>query len=61
MRYFKDRVLSQSRYDQIPAEKREGYMVRGIFVDRDKPDFLTHYQKINAIHPEQEKGGRGNE
>jgi 2-oxoglutarate ferredoxin oxidoreductase subunit beta len=61
MRYFKDRVLSQSRYDQIPPEKREGYMVRGIFVDRDKPDFLTHYQRINAIHPEQEKGGRGNE
>lgn len=52
MRYFKDYVLPHKRYEQLPTEEQQGYMSRGVFADRDKPDFLQTYWKMNAMDPD---------
>lgn len=52
MLYFKDHVLPWKRYEQMPLEEKAGYMPRGVFADRDKPDFLKTYRKINNMDPD---------
>lgn len=52
MRYFKDHALPVKRFEQLPEDQRTGFMARGVFADRDKPDFLQTYRTINAAESE---------
>lgn len=61
MEYFKDFSLAKSRYEQMPAEQKAGYIARGVFTDLDTPDFLTSYYRIHGLDPVAQNGGNKNE
>lgn len=48
MNYFKEKAIFKSRYDKLGEEERLGYLATGVFVDRDRPDFLTVYKQLNS-------------
>ncbi len=47
MNYLKQLVVPQSSYEALPDEEREKHFPSGILANRDKPDFLTLYQRYN--------------
>ncbi|HPL28319.1 MAG TPA: 2-oxoacid:ferredoxin oxidoreductase subunit beta, partial [Anaerolineae bacterium] len=57
MRRLKDDAIPVERAKGMPPEQLEGKIVRGVFVDRDTPEFTERYQKVIAMAQAQAKGG----
>lgn len=46
MRKLKEDSIPVERARELPPEQREGKIIRGVFVDRDIPEFTERYQKV---------------
>jgi 2-oxoglutarate ferredoxin oxidoreductase subunit beta len=46
MRYLKENSVSLKRSEQLSAEERQGKILRGVFVDRDLPEYTTLYDAV---------------
>lgn len=48
MNYFKEKAIPKARYEKLNEEERRDYLSTGVFVDRNRPDFLTVYKELNS-------------
>ncbi len=52
MQYLKDKAVPIKRYEQMGEEEKDGYFPTGIFVEKDRPDFLSVYWDFNKAQGE---------
>lgn len=49
MNHFKEKAVPIKKYERLTPEERAGFIATGVFVDRNRPDFLTVYKELNSV------------
>jgi len=57
MKYLKEKAVPQNRYEKMDPDERSQNFSTGVFIDRERPDFLTVYWELNKADRKAEQGG----
>jgi len=57
MKYLKERAVPKSRFDKMTDQEKIDHIATGIFVDKERPDFLKVYRELNPINQLADQGG----
>jgi hypothetical protein len=48
MKALKEMAIPLQEYEKLPPEEKQGKISRGIFLDKEAPEFVEEYEKLMA-------------